>query len=63
MPPESVSPKKIPFDKYVPFRPLPLALPDRRWPNVQIEQAPGGAQSTCATPTRRSSTRWTRRAS
>jgi 2-isopropylmalate synthase len=40
MPPESVSPKKMPFDKYVPFRPLPLALPDRRWPNVQIERAP-----------------------
>src|SRR3954464_12173758 len=40
MPPESVSPKKMPFDKYVPFRPLPLALPDRRWPNVQIEKAP-----------------------
>src|SRR3954462_11759770 len=40
MPPESVSPKKMPFDKYVPFRPLPLAIPDRRWPNVQIEAAP-----------------------
>src|SRR3954462_4678805 len=40
MPPESVSPKKMPFDKYVPFRPLPLALPDRRWPNVQIDKAP-----------------------
>src|SRR3954447_5281701 len=40
MPPDNVSPKKMPFDKYVPFRPLPLALPDRRWPNVQIEKAP-----------------------
>jgi 2-isopropylmalate synthase len=30
----------MPFDKYVPFRPLPLAIPDRRWPNVQIERAP-----------------------
>src|SRR4051812_12520024 len=40
MPPDPVSPKKMPFDKYVPFRPLPLALPDRRWPNVQIEKAP-----------------------
>jgi 2-isopropylmalate synthase len=40
MAPEPVSPKKMPFDKYVPFRPLPLALPDRRWPNVQIEKAP-----------------------
>ena len=40
MPPESVSPKKMPFDKYVPFRPLPLTLPERRWPNVQITKAP-----------------------
>jgi 2-isopropylmalate synthase len=40
MAPEPVSPTKMPFDKYVPFRPLPLALPDRRWPNVQIEKAP-----------------------
>src|SRR3954468_11726532 len=40
MAPEPVSPKKMAFDKYVPFRPLPLALPDRRWPNVQIEKAP-----------------------
>jgi 2-isopropylmalate synthase len=40
MPPEPVSPKKMPFDKYVPFRPLPLALPDRRWPNVQLTKAP-----------------------
>ena len=40
MPPEPVRPNKMPFDKYVPFRPLPLALPDRRWPNVQIEHAP-----------------------
>ncbi|HVM52156.1 MAG TPA: 2-isopropylmalate synthase [Acidimicrobiales bacterium] len=40
MPPDPVTPRKMPFDKYVPFRPLPLALPDRRWPNVQIERAP-----------------------
>jgi 2-isopropylmalate synthase len=40
MAPEPVTPKRMPFDKYVPFRPLPLALPDRRWPNVQIEAAP-----------------------
>ncbi|HEV3226449.1 MAG TPA: 2-isopropylmalate synthase [Acidimicrobiales bacterium] len=40
MPPEPVTPKRMPFDKYVPFRPLPLALADRRWPNVQIEKAP-----------------------
>jgi 2-isopropylmalate synthase len=40
MPPENVQPKKMPFEKYKPFRPLALALPDRRWPNVQIEKAP-----------------------
>src|SRR3954462_313291 len=40
MAPEPVTPKRMPFDKYVPFRPLPLAIPDRRWPNVQIEAAP-----------------------
>jgi 2-isopropylmalate synthase len=28
------------FDKYVPFRPLALRLPDREWPNRQIEKAP-----------------------
>ena len=40
MPPESVTPKKMPFEKYKPFRPLPLRLPDREWPNRQIEKAP-----------------------
>src|SRR3954447_21041743 len=40
MPPDNVSPKKMPFEKYKPFRPLPLALPDRRWPNAQLEKAP-----------------------
>jgi 2-isopropylmalate synthase len=40
MAPEPVQPKQMPFDKYVPFRPLPLAIPDRRWPNVQLEKAP-----------------------
>jgi 2-isopropylmalate synthase len=40
MAPEPVTPKKMPFDKYVPFRPLPLSIPDRRWPNVQLEKAP-----------------------
>ncbi|HVT77203.1 MAG TPA: 2-isopropylmalate synthase, partial [Acidimicrobiales bacterium] len=40
MPPKNVQPKKMPFEKYQAFRPLPLALPDRRWPNVQIEKAP-----------------------
>ncbi len=38
MPPEPVTPKKMPFDKYRPF--LPLALPDRTWPDRRIEKAP-----------------------
>jgi 2-isopropylmalate synthase len=40
MPPEPVTPKPMPFDKYRPFLPLPLVLDDRRWPNQRIEQAP-----------------------
>jgi 2-isopropylmalate synthase len=38
MAPEPVTPKKMPFDKYRPF--LPLALPDRTWPDRRIEKAP-----------------------
>jgi 2-isopropylmalate synthase len=40
MPPEAVTPRKMPFEKYRPFLPLPLALPDRVWPNRRIEKAP-----------------------
>jgi 2-isopropylmalate synthase len=40
MPPEPVTPRKMPFEKYRPFLPLPLALPDRSWPNRRIEAAP-----------------------
>ena len=40
MPPAPAQPKKMPVEKYVPFRPLPLRLPDREWPNREIEQAP-----------------------
>jgi 2-isopropylmalate synthase len=40
MPPKNVQPKKMPFEKYKPFLPLPLLLPDRKWPNVHIEKAP-----------------------
>src|SRR4051794_23928832 len=40
MAPKPVIPKKMPFDKYVPFRPLGLRLPDREWPNRQLEKAP-----------------------
>ena len=40
MPPVSARPKKMPVEKYVPFRPLPLRLTDREWPNREIEKAP-----------------------
>ena len=40
MPPTPVQPQRMPFHKYVPFRPLPLRLPVREWPNRQIEKAP-----------------------
>src|SRR5436305_4318155 len=33
-------PKKMPFEKYKPFLPLPLHLSDREWPNRQITKAP-----------------------
>jgi 2-isopropylmalate synthase len=38
MPPQPVTPKRMPFDKYRPF--LPLALPDRTWPSRQLDKAP-----------------------
>jgi 2-isopropylmalate synthase len=38
MPPQPVTPKKMPFEKYQPF--LPLQLRDRTWPDARIEQAP-----------------------
>jgi 2-isopropylmalate synthase len=40
MAPRPVTPKQMPFEKYRAFRPLPLELPDRTWPNRQIEKAP-----------------------
>jgi 2-isopropylmalate synthase len=40
MPPEPVTPTKMPFEKYQPFLPLPLVLADRTWPNRRIEKAP-----------------------
>ncbi len=40
MPPVPSRPRKMAHDKYVPFRPLPLRLPDREWPNVEIKKAP-----------------------
>ncbi|MBI2765096.1 MAG: 2-isopropylmalate synthase [Chloroflexi bacterium] len=30
----------MPFHKYIPYRPLPLRLPNREWPNRQIDKAP-----------------------
>src|SRR6266699_2029744 len=36
----SPMPKKMPFEKYKPFLPLPLHLPDREWPNRRITKAP-----------------------
>jgi len=38
MPPQSVIPKQMPFEKYVPW--LPLVLTDRTWPNQTITKAP-----------------------
>ncbi|HEX9270471.1 MAG TPA: 2-isopropylmalate synthase [Candidatus Limnocylindria bacterium] len=40
MPPKPATVKRMPFDKYRPFQPLPLRLPDREWPNRRIERAP-----------------------
>ncbi|HET9442194.1 MAG TPA: 2-isopropylmalate synthase, partial [Acidimicrobiales bacterium] len=40
MPPEPVTPKQMPFEKYRPFLPLPLDLPDRTWPGVRTGKAP-----------------------
>ena len=38
MPPQNVTPKRMPFDKY---RPYPgVALPDRTWPQARITKAP-----------------------
>ena len=36
--PRNGKPGQMPFDKYEPF--LPLALPDRTWPDARIEHAP-----------------------
>src|SRR5437764_10172802 len=40
MPPKPVTPKRMPFEKYRPFLPLPIEPPGRRWPDVRIEKAP-----------------------
>jgi 2-isopropylmalate synthase len=38
MPPQNVTPKKMPFEKYKPW--LPLSLTDRTWPDQRITKAP-----------------------
>jgi 2-isopropylmalate synthase len=38
MPPRSVTPRKMAFDKYRPF--MPLELPDRTWPGKKLVKAP-----------------------
>jgi len=38
MPPVTVTPTPMPFDKYQPF--IPIRLPDRTWPNVVTGKAP-----------------------
>ncbi|HEX5366719.1 MAG TPA: 2-isopropylmalate synthase [Acidimicrobiales bacterium] len=40
MPPDPVTPRKMPFERYRPFLPLPLARDDRGWPDRRIERAP-----------------------
>jgi len=38
MPPQNVTPRPMPFDRYAPF--VPLVLEDRTWPNRLIDRAP-----------------------
>jgi 2-isopropylmalate synthase len=38
MPPQPVTPRKMPFERYRPW--IPLVLQDRTWPNRRIEKAP-----------------------
>src|SRR5688500_3299985 len=38
MPPKSITPKKMPFEKYQPW--IPVVLHDRTWPNRRIDKAP-----------------------
>ena len=51
----------MPYWKYRPY--ATVDLPDRTWPDRVVDRAPSGARPTCETGTRRSSSRWTRRAS
>src|SRR3954451_7590925 len=38
MPPQNVVPKRMPFEKYRPYAPVPLD--DRRWPSRAIDKSP-----------------------
>src|SRR5947209_6553482 len=38
MPPQRVQPKKMPFERYRPYEPVPLS--DRTWPSATITRAP-----------------------
>src|SRR4051794_4635082 len=40
MPPPPSTPKPMPFERYEPIQPLPLAIADRQWPSPRIEAAP-----------------------
>src|SRR5215510_10492299 len=40
MPPQPVSPKPMPFQRYQRFVPLAHGLPDRTWPDRRIDKAP-----------------------
>ena len=51
----------MPYWKYRPYE--TVDLPDRTWPDTVLTARRSGARPTCATATRRSSSRWTPRAS
>ena len=51
----------MPHHRYRPYE--TVDLPDRAWPDTVLDRRRSGARPTCATATRRSSTRWTPRAS
>ncbi len=40
MPPKTITPKRMPFEKYQPFSSLTVPLDDRTWPRRRIEVAP-----------------------
>jgi 2-isopropylmalate synthase len=40
MPPENVTPKPMPYDRYRRYEYAPVELSDRRWPDVELTKAP-----------------------